>query len=100
MYLLSIEVRMWNRNVTVESVEEALTKSDGESLEFCPEHQGESIAFEPGGKGFYTTTEIDKRDASHKFAPIYYYSFSYANLQKVHSLLVFFSFIISIFHII
>ena len=80
-------------------MEEALTRSDGESLEFCPEYQGESIAFEPGGKGFYTTTEIDKSDTSQKFAPIYYYSFSNSKLQIINSHIVFLSFIISVLQI-
>ena len=91
---------MWNRNITEESVEDALTKYSGTVLDFCPEYQGEAIAFEPGGRGFYTTTEIDKRNTSHKFAPIYYYSFSKANALKnafsFHTLF----FIIPIFSII
>ena len=95
------EIRIWNRNVTGERVEDALTKSEGNVLDFCPEYQGEAIAFEPGGQGFYTTTEISRKNSSHKFAPIYYYplshgKFSNANMLKAHWYLPFLIFIIAL----
>ena len=77
-------------------MEDALTKTSGTILDFCPEYQGEAIAFEPGGKGFYTTTEINKRNASHTFAPIYYYSFSKANVLKSSFFFYTFFFIVPI----
>ena len=83
--------------MTKESVEDALTKDEGDLLHFCPEYQGESIAFEPGGSGFYTTTELSKENPSHNFAPIYYYPFSKANMLIIHSHLLFLPLIISFF---
>ena len=102
---LFTEVRIWKRNVTGESVEDALTKSEGNVLEFCPEYQGEAIAFEPGGKGFYTTTEISRKNSSHKFAPIHYYplrlgKFSKANMLKTHWYFPFLFFIIALCQIV
>lgn len=99
------EIRIWKRNVTGESVEDALTKIEGNVLEFCPEYQGEAIAFEPGGTGFYTTTEISRENSSHKFAPIYYYPLSqdkYSNaiMLKTHCYFPFLFFIIALCQIV
>ena len=86
-------------------MEDTLTKSEGNVLDFCPEYQGEAIAFEPGGKGFYTTSEISRKNSSHKFAPIYYYplslgKFSNANRLKADLYFSFLFFIIALYQIV
>ena len=58
---------MWARGLD-ESVEEAMTRSGSCNLDLEPETQGEAIAVEANGQGFYTTSE-----GTHE--PIYYYRF-------------------------
>ena len=74
-------VRVWNRDASGgQTVENALTENGGKELEICPEYQGESIAIKYDSTGFYTTTELDKKNDPDKSAPIHYYEFS--NTEK------------------
>ena len=72
MYL---EVRIWSRDPSIsEKVESVLSAREGIKLKICSEHQGEAVAIKPDMTGYYTTTELSKKNSSHQFAPIYYYS--------------------------
>lgn len=53
----------WKR-LTGESIEDALKRSP-EKLPYTPEPQGESIAFDPGGTGYYTISERKNKAAQH-----------------------------------
>ena len=89
-----LEVRIWNRDTTKgQTVQNALAANGGTNVDFCPEYQGEAIAIKYDNSGFYTTTELDANNISHKFAPIYYYkfpqSFSDGNFKQFNILQVF-----------
>ena len=83
---MSLEVKIWNRNVNGgQTVEEVLSGSQGPSkaISLCKESgQGESIAFENNGKGFYTVSEApDEDDAKGVNVPIFYYSLIAGSLK-------------------
>merc|ERR1712038_2074279 len=59
---------MWQRS-SGQSVEDALTNNESCDLKLVEEEQGEAIAVDPSGEGFYTTSE-----GNHQ--PIYYYEFN------------------------
>ena len=78
-------MRIWNRDPsTSQTVEYVLSENEGIKLEICSEHQGEAVAIKPDMVGYYTTTELSKKNASHQFAPIYYYPIDDATMQLLN----------------
>ena len=78
-------MRIWNRDPsTSQTVEYVLSENEGIKLEICSEHQGEAVAIKPDMVGYYTTTELSKKNASHQFAPIYYYPIDDATRQLLN----------------
>ena len=67
-------MRIWRRDpFSSQKVESVLAENEGIKLDICSEHQGEALAIKPNKAGYYTTTELSKKNSSHQFAPIYYY---------------------------
>ena len=80
-----LEVRIWRRDpFSSQKVESVLAKTEGSKLEICSEHQGEAVAIKPNIAGYYTITELSKKNSSHQFAPIYYYSFTDATMRMLN----------------
>ena len=78
-------MRIWRRDpFSSQKVESVLAENKGIKLEICSEHQGEALAIKPNVAGYYTTTELSKKNSSHQFAPIYYYSFTDATMQMLN----------------
>ena len=78
-------MRIWIRDPSSsKKVESVLSENDGIKLDICSEHQGEAVAVNPDMTGYYTTTELSKKNSSHQFAPIYYYSFSDATMKTLN----------------
>ena len=61
-----------------------MAENEGIKLEICSEHQGEALAIKQNLAGYYTTTELSKKNSSHQFAPIYFYSFTDATMQMLN----------------
>ena len=75
--LIILEARVWERNIG-ESVEATLRQYKGRELPLCIEPQGEALAIEHNGNGFYTLSEAE---GEHKPTepiniPLYYYQLS------------------------
>ena len=80
-----LEVRIWSRDPSSsQTVEYVLSENEGIKLDICSEHQGEAVAIKPDMVGYYTTTELSKKNASHQFAPIYYYPIDDATMQLLN----------------
>jgi len=99
-FFITSVIRIWSRNTSAnQTVEMALTQNTGTELKFCPEYQGEAITFKNDNTGFYTTTELNRKDASHEVAPIYYYPFpaklSRASFKELGVLQIFICVLIS-----
>ena len=76
---------MWTRDPSSSKmVESILSENDGIKLDICSEHQGEAVAIKPDKTGYYTTTELSKKNSSHLFAPIYYYSIPDATTRNLN----------------
>ena len=78
-------MRIWIRDPSSsKKVESVLSENDGIKLDICSEHQGEAVAIKPDMAGYFTTTELSKKNASHRFAPIYYYPIDDATMQLLN----------------
>ena len=78
-------MRIWIRDPSSsKKVESVLSENDGIKLDICSEHQGEAVAIKPDMTGYYTTTELSKKNSSHQFAPLYYYSIPDATTRTLN----------------
>ena len=78
-------MRIWTRDpYSSKTLESVLSENDGIKLDICSEHQGEAVAIKPDMTGYYTTTELSKKNSSHQFAPIYYYSIPVATIKTLN----------------